>query len=116
MHLSQANASTTTSRLRTRCLLLSAAASGILVEAVTLILRFGQGLSAVEFNKSAPLLLQIHHMFWSVPLLLTAPLIWRRPRLSGIVLGIAVGFIASDLVHHFVVLPLTVGDTGWHWP
>ncbi len=31
-------------------------------------------------------------------------------------LGIAAGLVLSDLVHHFVVLPLWVGNTGWHWP
>ena len=32
-------------------------------------------MSATEFNATAPLLLQIHHMFWSVPLLLVLPLL-----------------------------------------
>jgi hypothetical protein len=31
-------------------------------------------------------------------------------------IGIAGGLILSDLLHHFVVLPLWVGNTGWHWP
>lgn len=102
--------------LRTRWMLSFAAASGLLVEVITLILRFGRGLTAVEFNKTVPLVLQIHHMFWSVPLFLVAPLFWRRPRLSGMLLGVGIGFIASDLIHHFVILPLTDGNTGWHWP
>jgi hypothetical protein len=28
----------------------------------------------------------------------------------------ALGFVISDLLHHVIVLPLTVGTTGWHWP
>ena len=88
----------------------------VLIEALTIYLRFRSGGTAVEFNKTAPLLLQIHHMFWSVPLLLVVPFLWRRPRLSGALAGIALGLILSDLMHHFVVLPLTVGNTGWHWP
>ena len=88
----------------------------LVVEAVTLYLRFGRGETATEFNKTAPLLLQIHHMFWSVPLLLVLPFVWRRPRLSGVLLGIAIGFVISDAVHHCIVLPLTVGNMGWHWP
>jgi hypothetical protein len=91
-------------------------ASAVLIEAVTLLVRFGSGITATEFNRTAPLVLQIHHMFWSVPLLVIVPLVWRMPRLSGILLGIALGLIFSDLVHHFLVLPLTVGNTGWHWP
>jgi hypothetical protein len=90
--------------------------STALVEAVALYLRFRSGISAAEFNKTAPFLLQIHHMFWSIPLLLAVPLVWRRPKLSGGLLGIAIGLVLSDLLHHFAVLPLTVGNTGWHWP
>jgi len=33
--------------------------STVLIEALTICLRFGRGVSAVEFNKTAPLLLQI---------------------------------------------------------
>lgn len=93
-----------------------AVAVTLLTEAVTLYLRFGRHQTATEFNKTAPLLLQIHHMFWSVPLLAALPLCWRWPRLSGTLTGIAIAFIASDLLHHFFVLPLLVGNTGWHWP
>lgn len=88
----------------------------LVAEAITCALRFGTGATATEFNKTAPLLLQIHHMFWSVPLLAVVPFVWRRPRLSGTLLGIGLGLILSDLAHHFLVLPLTVGNTGWHWP
>jgi hypothetical protein len=89
----------------------------VVAEAVTAALRFCGGLSATDFNAaSPPLLLQIHHMFWSIPLLIIVPFVWRRPRLSGALLGIALGLILSDLLHHFVVLPLTVGNIGWHWP
>lgn len=88
----------------------------ILTELVTLYLRFGVGKTAAEFNETAPLLLQLHHMFWSVPLFMIAAPAWKRPHVSGAILGIAIGFIASDLLHHFAVLPLLVGNTGWHWP
>jgi hypothetical protein len=86
-------------------------------ELLTLAVRFGGGLSAVEFNRDAPLLLQIHHMFWSVPLFAVAPLTLKRwPRVTGALVGMGIGFILSDLVHHFIVLPILVGNTGWHWP
>jgi hypothetical protein len=102
--------------MRGRVVVVWTAISTVLVEAVTIYLRFRTGVSASEFNKTAPLLLQIHHMFWSVPLLVVVWLVWRNVRLSGTLLGIALGLIVSDLLHHFVVLPLTVGNTGWHWP
>jgi hypothetical protein len=90
--------------------------TALLVEGVTLYLRFANGVTAVEFNTTAPLLLQIHHMFWCIPLFLVAPFFWRSPRASGAILGVGCGFVLSDLAHHFVVLPLTVGNMGWHWP
>ena len=90
--------------------------AGVIVEAICLYLRFDRGETAVEFNRTAPLLLQLHHMFWSVPLLVALPLAWRRPRISGTLSGVAIGFIVSDLAHHFLVLPLLIGETGWHWP
>jgi hypothetical protein len=88
----------------------------LLVETITLGLRFVAGIIAVQFNATAPLLMQIHHMFWCIPLFVVAPLFWRSPRASGAIIGVGCGFVLSDLLHHFIVLPLTVGDTGWHWP
>jgi hypothetical protein len=90
--------------------------STALVEAVTLYLRFFSGITAIEFNQTAPLLLQIHHMFWSVPLAAAAVVVWRRDRLRIALLGLACGMVLSDLLHHFLVLPVLDGSTGWHWP
>ena len=101
---------------RQRALIVWATAATLIAEAVTLYLRFGRGQTAIEFNKSAPLLLQVHHMFWSLPLFAMLPLCWRRPRWRGAIAGIAIGFIVSDLLHHFAIPPLLVGNTGWHWP
>jgi len=101
---------------RGRAVVLWAVAVTVLAEAATAYLRFHSGIAATEFNKTAPLVLQIHHMFWSLPLLAVVPFVWRKPRLSGALIGIALGLIVSDLLHHFAVLPLTVGNTGWHWP
>ena len=86
----------------------------VLVEGVTLYLRFATGVAATEFNATAPLLLQIHHMFWCIPLFLAAPICWRLPRASSAMIGC--GFVLSDLAHHLIVLPLTAGNMGWHWP
>lgn len=88
----------------------------VLAEGLTLGLRYTTQMTAVEFNRTAPLLLQVHHMFWSVPLF-AAALFFRRgsnPRL--VLAALALAMIVSDLLHHFVVLPILVGNTGWHWP
>jgi hypothetical protein len=99
-----------------RRILIWALAVTIVVESATLWLRFGRGVQAAEFNKSAPLLLQIHHMFWSAPLLFIAPFLLGRPRIFDALIGISLGLIVSDLAHHFLILPLLTGTTGWHWP
>lgn len=102
------------SELRRRAALRCGLACTGVTELITLYLRFGRGATAAEFNQSAPLLLQIHHMFWSAPLFVAAAVFWKLPKASGALAG--VGFVASDLMHHFAVLPLTIGNTGWHWP
>jgi hypothetical protein len=88
----------------------------VFVEVVTIYLRFGKGENAAQFNKTAPFLLQIHHAFWCIPLFLLTPFFWRFPKVSGTLMGIGFGFIFSDAIHHLLVLPLTVGNMGWHWP
>lgn len=87
----------------------------MVTEGVTLWLRFGRGATAAEFNQTAPLLLQIHHMFWCIPLFLAAPLV-RNVKVASAFFGIGLGFVLSDLAHHFIILPIVVGNTGWHWP
>lgn len=99
-----------------RDLLFWSAVFTLVGEAIAVALRQAMGITAVEFNRTAPLWLQVHHMFWSVPLLALAWVAQRWPRPAGMLAAVGVGCIASDLLHHFVVLPLTVGNTGWHWP
>lgn len=84
-------------------------------ELITLAIRFSTGTTAVEFNETAPFVLQIHHMFWSVPVFAVAWFV--REKAAGVWLtGAGIALVASDLVHHVVVLPLLVGNAGWHWP
>jgi len=105
-----------TATTRKRVAVLWMLAITLVGEGITAYLRFRSGIDAVEFNATAPLLLQIHHMFWSVPFFLAAPFVGRFPRLCPALLGIGCGLVLSDMIHHFVVLPLTVGNIGWHWP
>jgi hypothetical protein len=93
--------------MRRRCVVNWFVATTVFAEAITLWLRFDRGIEATEFNRTAPLLLQIHHMFWSVPLLVAMPLFRRQPRALETLLGISLGLVVSDLMHHFVVLPIT---------
>ena len=88
----------------------------VLMEAITIGVRFAGHVSAVEFNRAAPLALQIHHMFWAIPITGLAMFVRTHERLTMWLGAIAIGCVASDLSHHFIVLPLLVGNTGWHWP
>lgn len=89
----------------------------VLMELITIAMRLAFGQSAADYIAKAnlPLLLQMHHMFWSVPFAIASVLVSGR-RSSTILWSITLALIASDLSHHFLVLPVWVGHTGWHWP
>ncbi len=99
-----------------RALWIWCGATTVVVEELTLWLRFQSGIAAADFNRSAPLVLQIHHLFWSLPLFVIADLLRRWQRVKAALIGVGLGLIISDLAHHFIFLPLLVGNTGWHWP
>ena len=88
----------------------------LLMEIVTIVVRLASGKSAVEINPGLPLLLQLHHMFWSIPVFVLALIFRRKAAVAGFLWGMGVACIVSDLIHHFIVLPILVGNTGWHWP
>ncbi len=94
-----------------------AAVATAAMEGATILARILSGHSAAEFNAAAdpPLLLKMHHMFWAAPLILVALFVSGK-RASYVLWAVALGLIASDLMHHFIVLPIWVGNTGWHWP
>ncbi len=88
----------------------------VIMELITISMRLAFGQSAAEYitETNPPLLLQLHHMFWSVPFVIAGVFVSERMR-SSVLWSIALGLIASDLSHHFLVLPLWVGNTGRHW-
>jgi len=88
------------------------------VETVTIVARFTSGTSAADFQAAhaLPLPLCIHHLFWGFPPIIIAAFAWQRPKPAGALLGLGLGLILSDVIHHCIVLPLTVGNMGWHWP
>lgn len=88
-----------------------------LMELVTVAMRLTAGQSAAEYIAASqpPWIMQIHHMFWSVPLIVLA-LVVRTTTVTRRLWMISLSLIVSDLCHHFLVLPLWVGNTGWHWP
>jgi hypothetical protein len=105
--------------LARRRLLFSAVVSTALFEAATVAGRLLSRGSAAEWVERTrpPLWLQIHHMFWAIPVAAAAGAVRERfPRTATALAGVAIGLVASDLLHHVLVLPLWVGNTGWHWP
>ncbi|MFM9963228.1 MAG: hypothetical protein ACKV2Q_18625 [Planctomycetaceae bacterium] len=89
----------------------------VVMEIATIAMRIAFGQSAAEYIAATepPFLMQIHHMFWSLPFVLVGMAVNER-RMSWMLWSVSLGLIASDLLHHFLVLPLWVGNTGWHWP
>lgn len=84
-------------------------------ELITVAARIGAGAPATEIlSPNTHVLIRMHHMFWAVPFVIVAFFVGKLAR--NRLLGIAAGLVLSDLMHHFVVLPLWVGNTGWHWP
>ena len=80
-------------------------------EAATIFCRATTGIAAADIPTSTHWLLRLHHMFWRVPLLAALPVFWKSERVSGRLIGLSAGLVFSDLVHHFLVLPLWVGNT-----
>ncbi|MGB0908593.1 MAG: hypothetical protein ACPGVT_13980 [Maricaulaceae bacterium] len=97
--------------------------STAIIEAVTLLFRFGLKMESTRdtgFMKVLTFGFRIHHGYVGVVILLLCLLL--RKRLLGkkmrkcftLLCGLAIGLIASDLIHHFLVLwPLT-GDPQFH--
>ena len=84
-------------------------------ELITIICRIAAGGPATAILRpETHVLIRMHHMFWAIPVLIVAIFVKGSARMR--LVGIAGGLILSDLAHHFVVLPLWVGNTGWHWP
>ena len=92
----------------------------VVAELITIVCRISFGQSAEQFNAAVnpPLVVKMHHMFWAIPMVLLAFVLVKhgKTRIAHSVFGASAGVVLSDLMHHFIVLPLWVGQTGWHWP
>ena len=82
----------------------------VLIEAVTVVLRFGMSLESTRDTAVIAAYsggLRIHHGYLGLMLAPIAACL-RRPALRNLLLIVALGLVASDLFHHFLVLwPLT---------
>jgi len=93
--------------------------STIVFELITIISRLISGISAAEAHEKYhyPLILKIHHLFWGLFLILIGYFFIKRfPKPGRWITGIGIGLFFSDVIHHFIILPLWKGNIGWHWP
>ncbi len=84
----------------------------VLIEAVTVLFRFGLGLQASTTTSAFGRLtggLRIHHGFIGLAVIIaTAALMRRYPVAARWALVLGIALVASDLVHHLLVLwPIT---------
>jgi len=86
-----------------------------LIEAVTVVLRFGFDMQTTRdtvWLSPFTLGFRIHHGYFGVVLLLAVPFLKGWPRNALLAVGVAL--LASDLVHHFIVLKAATGDAQFH--
>lgn len=96
-------------RLSVRQVLLYSAALTVLIEAVTVLFRFGLHLESTRDTASIVGRLtggiRIHHGYIGLlAVVIAAAVLRRRPVLGRWLLVVGVALVASDLVHHFLVL------------
>ena len=91
----------------------------VLIEGVTVCLRFGAGLESSRQTASTVGRLtgglRIHHGYLgALVILIAAAAVRRRPDLARWLLVGGIALVASDLVHHFLVLWPIVGSPQFH--
>ena len=99
--------------------ILYAAALTVLIEAVTVLLRFGLHLEAPRDTASTFGRLtggmRIHHGYFGLlAVLIAAAVLRRRPLPGRWLLVVGVALVLSDLVHHLLVLWPIVGSPQFH--
>ncbi len=94
-------------------LILLTLATTVVFEVLTCAGRFFLGLRSREIApryKRYTLGVRIHHGYVGAVAVPPSFLVSSDPVFSPIFLAVAGGLILSDLVHHFLVLPLTTGE------
>lgn len=104
-----------TERFTNRALIIWSLALTVVFEAVTILLRFGFRLESTRDTASTigrmTLGLRIHHSYLGLIVILLACWLWTRfPRVSFWLLATGIGLLLSDLIHHFLVLWIVMGD------
>ncbi|MFC1462884.1 hypothetical protein ACFLQU_04680 [Verrucomicrobiota bacterium] len=91
----------------------------VVIEVITAVMRFGLKMQSTRDTASTVGALtrgiRIHHGYIGLlAIIVAACLLKAAPALSRWVLVGGIALVASDLIHHFVVLWLVVGDPEFH--
>jgi hypothetical protein len=87
--------------------------AAVLFEIITIVCRFGFGLSAPTHTRVMARFtggLRVHHGYPGIGMLIAVPIIPSPTIVGSLVLICALMLFVSDLIHHSVVLPLSVGS------
>lgn len=105
--------------LRQRTILWRTAVLALTFEFLTCLLRFGAGLESTRDTSSLARYtfgLRIHHGYVGIVLATVAHLVYRdRPAIYLWAFPVGLALIASDLMHHFIVLWAVTGDPHFDW-
>ena len=89
----------------------------LVIEAITALLRFGFGIQATQstvFIANFTFGLRIHHGYLGIILLLIAFTPVFPFHVKNILIIIGSSLLLSDLIHHFIILWLIMGDPQFH--
>lgn len=86
----------------------SGLAGAALCEIVACVGRFGAGVRSADVITPLTLGVRIHHGYVGAALLVLALVLPPKWRYASAAIGLAL--VVSDLIHHFVVLPLALGS------
>ena len=92
----------------------------MVLEVLTCVSRFGLGLQSTRDTASTIGVLtfgiRIHHGYVGLVMVVIAVRLWHRsPSRARYILLIAIALIASDLIHHFLVLWPITGSPHFHF-
>ena len=92
----------------------------VILEVLTCVSRFGLGFQSTRDTASTIGVLtfgiRIHHGYFGLVMIVIAARLWHRsPARARYILLIAIALIASDLIHHFLVLWPITGSPHFHF-
>ncbi|MFW6255679.1 MAG: hypothetical protein ACOC54_02565 [Candidatus Sumerlaeota bacterium] len=103
------------SELSARAMIWFCVIATIVMEGITAAMRFGLGLQTSVYTANnigrLTMGIRIHHGYFGVLAIVLAGVFWRRfPAACSWLLPLGGALVLSDLIHHYIVLWIFVGD------